>query len=92
MTTTPPRPPFGIQVKYRDDQIVVGSLWKKWTAPLASVTVQAVDNAGAKKRVVTLVFSRPDGATRRHRVQPNLADHTTAWAAAFNAWQAAQPR
>lgn len=87
--TTPPRPPFGIQVKYRDDQLVVGSLWTKWTAPLTSVTVQAVDNAGAKKRVVTLVFSTPDGRTRRQRVQPNLADYTTAWVAAFQAWQEA---
>lgn len=89
MTTTPPRPPLGIQVKYKDDQLVVGALWQKWSAPLATVTVQALDNAGAKKRAVTLVFSTPDGATRRHRVQPNFADHTVAWAAAFNAWQQA---
>ena len=87
--TTPPKPPFGIQVKCRDDQIVVGALWQKWTAPLTSVAVQAIENAGAKKRVVTLVFSTPDGRTKRHRVQPNLADHTTAWVAAFNAWQEA---
>jgi hypothetical protein len=93
MTATPPRPPLGIQVKYKDDQVVVGSLWQKWTAPLATVTVQAVDNAGAKKRIVTLVFSTPDGRTRRRTVAPNFADQTTAWAAAFNAWQqAVHPR
>lgn len=93
MTTKPPRPPLGIQVKYQDDQLVVGSLWKKWTAQLATVTVQALDNAGAKHRTVTLVLSTPDGATRRHSVQPNFADQTVAWAAAFNVWQqAVHPR
>jgi hypothetical protein len=93
MTATPPRPPLGIQVKLKDDQIVVGSLWQKWAAPLATVTVQALDNAGAKKRVVTLVFSAPDGATRQRRVDPAFADRTVAWAAAFNAWQqAVHPR
>lgn len=86
----PPRPPFGIQVKYRGDQLVVGALWNKWSTPLADVSVQAVDNAGARKRVVTLVFATRSGSTKRHRVAPNVADYTVAWAAAFTAWQQAQ--
>ena len=93
MTTPPPKPPLGIQVKYKDDQIVTGALWMKWTAPLATVTVQAIDNAGAKQRRVTLVLSAPDGRTRRRHFPPAHADRAIAWVAAFNAWQqAVHPR
>jgi hypothetical protein len=93
MTATPPRPPLGIQIKVKDDQLIAGALWQKWTADLATVTVQAVDNAGAKKRKVTLVLSTPDGRTRRHVFPTAHADRAVAWTAAFNAWQqAVHPR
>lgn len=90
MTQAPPRPPLGSKIKYdKAGNIVVGPLFQKWVAPLATVTVEPVDNAGAKKRIVTVVFSTPDGRTRRHRVKPTFADYTMSWVTAFNAWQKA---
>lgn len=92
MTTAPqpPRPPFGTQIKYdKEGNVVVGQLWQKWRAPLSQVTVEAVDNAGAKRRATTLVFVLPTGETRRHRVPRQHADRGLAWAAAFSHWQKA---
>lgn len=98
MSTPPPRPPFGVGLKYDADDLVVRVGFRKWRSPLSDVTVQAVDHTGQKTGAftsnkttghVTLVISNPAGETRQIRVQANMVKFTLDWAAAFQAWQAA---
>lgn len=91
MTTSkgvePPRIPGSIGIKYdKEGNLTTGSLWTRWTVPMAQATVQTIAGSG---RSVTVVISSPTGETRQIRVKGMLSDHTAAWAVAFNAWQQA---
>lgn len=71
-------------MKYKDGELVIGTLWQKWRAPLADATLQTV---GIPGRAMTVVISTPSGETRRLPVRKEASARTAAWAVAFNAWR-----
>ncbi|MHA6764677.1 hypothetical protein [Streptacidiphilus sp. PAMC 29251] len=91
MTTSPqvvqpPRIPLGVGIKYRDGDLVTGSLWQKWRTPMAGATLQTVGVPGQR---ITVVISTPAGQTRRVPVRKEQSARTAAWVVAFNAWREA---
>jgi hypothetical protein len=82
----PPRIPLASGIKYRDGDLVTGSLWQKWRTPITGATLQAVGIPGQR---ITVVISTPTGETRRVPVRKEHSVRTAAWVAAFNAWREA---